>query len=231
VSQEGRPLFLQTVQDLPQRTLSGLSGSAALWWLACRLASGAHARPLLIVVAEREAVAPAEAALRLYLTALGSGLPVASLPADDVRAWDGLSPHPDLPRQRLGALELARRGAPAAILCSARGLIQRQLSAEALQGLILELKAGDEPGRKGLLEALVRRGYTVREQAPEPGTVSLKGGVMDIWPIGPQGGPACPHRVLRRGDRGHPRAGPPQPPRTGSPPPPAPAPCARGRRG
>ena len=107
--------FLQHIPRLasPGCRLSGLNPGAALWAVA-RMVSGARKSdrrlPLLVVL---PTPAEAERWVMELPHYLGADVPVELLPADDVRPWDGMSPHPDIPRQRLVVLDLLERGVEA----------------------------------------------------------------------------------------------------------------------
>ena len=177
------------LQDLrPGRALSGVvPGGVAVALLA---ALGPRpALPLLVVVPTREEAARLAAELGALAPALAPGVAVHHLAADDCRTWDGLSPHPEIPRQRLAALAALDDGEPALVVAPARALVQRVLAPAALAGWILRLSPGDRPGVDGLVQAAVARGYLVAPAASEPGTVSRRGDVVDLWPTDRPSGP------------------------------------------
>ena len=139
------------LQDLrPGRALSGVvPGGVAVALLA---ALGPRpALPLLVVVPTREEAARLAAELGALAPALAPGVAVHHLAADDCRTWDGLSPHPEIPRQRLAALAALDDGEPALVVAPARALVQRVLAPAALAGWILRLSPGDRPGVDGLV--------------------------------------------------------------------------------
>jgi transcription-repair coupling factor (superfamily II helicase) len=184
------------LQDTPRlvlkaRALQGVPLSAAPAVLTELIAgTGADRRksgvklPLLVVVPTRAEADRLTAALAWLLGARRPGVSVLPYPADDVRTWDGLSPHPDLPRQRLVALDALTSGRQAVLVAPARALQQRVLPPETLADLRIELETGAEVGKAALVGQLVDRGYLSTPQADEPGTVSSKGGVVDLWPTG-----------------------------------------------
>ncbi|RME26843.1 MAG: transcription-repair coupling factor [Deltaproteobacteria bacterium] len=165
----------------PGRAIAGLPAGAAAYAIA-RLA-GSLDQPLLVVAATRDDAARLHQELRFHLDAL-SGPPVLPLPGDDVRTWDGVSPHPDIPRQRLAVLDALARQQRVVVVASARALQHRLLSPETFSSLHLDLRVGDEVARDRLQRTLADWGYLAVHQVEEPGTVAFRGGVVDIWSPG-----------------------------------------------
>ena len=186
------------LQDLARHVraglhLSGLPGGAATYALA-QLVRATHAGnetglrlPLTVVVPTRDQAPVAADELGFWLR--GSGVAVHLFPADDVRTWDGLSPAPEVPRQRLQALDALDRGEACVLVAPARALQQRVLPQDVLRSLRLVLSEGDLVERDALLQELVGWGYLSVPVADEPGTVSFRGGVVDVWPANRTEGP------------------------------------------
>lgn len=175
------------------RHLSGLPGGAASYALA-QLARATHAGhdtglllPLTVVVPTRDQAPVAADELAFWLR--GSGVAVHLFPADDVRTWDGLSPAPEIPRQRLAALSALDRRDPCVLVAPARALQQRVLPTDVLRALSLRLTEGELIERDDLIKELVGWGYLSVPVADEPGTVSFRGGVVDVWPANRAEGP------------------------------------------
>jgi transcription-repair coupling factor (superfamily II helicase) len=178
------PAFLDHLPRLlaPGRTLSGLDGGGAARGLARLVAEG----PVLAVTAgPREAEALA-AELNFFL---GSAR-VFLLPADDVPPYDGLSPHPDIPRARLAALDALRRGVAAAVIAPAPALLLRVPPPEVLAGAPV-VAPGEVIEPRALAERLATLGYLSVSRVEDPGGVALRGELLDVWPPGA----AAPLRV------------------------------------
>ena len=171
------------------RHVTALPAGAAAWAIAerARLAADEDELPIVVVAPSRDAADRLVGELRFHLHDDGTGdaeVTVLRLPADDTRTWDGLSPHPDLPRERLAALRAMDEGAHHVIVVPARALLQRVLSPETLDALCLNLEIGDIIEPADLRRLLVDRGYLAAPVCEEPGTVALRGGVVDLWPAG-----------------------------------------------
>ncbi|MDP2315998.1 MAG: transcription-repair coupling factor [Pseudomonadota bacterium] len=155
--------WLADVPKLVGKPLGGLVGGAGPYALA-RLRRG------WIVVPTREDADHWFRALRYF------GAPARLYPADDGRPWDGLSPHPDLPRQRL----TARIATDALVVVPAKALLLRVPRDVEVR----ELRVGEEYDRAALLVWLGARGYLATQRVAEPGCWSVRGGLTDIWPTG-----------------------------------------------
>jgi transcription-repair coupling factor (superfamily II helicase) len=181
------PALLQAIagQLGPDHSLSGLP-SGALGWALARAAEGVcagpKARPLMVCAGSRDEADRLLLELRFHLG--GKGPPVLRLPADDSRPWDGVSPHPDIPRERLAALDALGEGRPVVVVAPGRALLQRVLPRATLRALRLRLRRGDIIERDALIGKLIERGYLMVQRVEEPGCVSRQGSVIDLWPTG-----------------------------------------------
>jgi transcription-repair coupling factor (superfamily II helicase) len=101
------------------------------------------------------------------------GAPALLYPADDGRPWDGLSPSPELPRQRLAALD-AR---DALVVVPAKALLTRVPAARDTR----TLRVGEDLDRAEFLTWLVARGYLATQRVEDPGCYSVRGGITDLW--------------------------------------------------
>lgn len=101
--------------------------------------------------------------------------PPRLFPANDNLPFDGGSPHPDLPRQRLAALH--DRGALR--VAPARALLATFPTNRAPR----RIRVGDTLDPRELLSWLRSWGYLSAQELDAPGTVVARGGVMEIWPV------------------------------------------------
>lgn len=157
-----------------ERTLAGLPSGAAAWAIASRVME-----PTLVVVGtEPHAIRMAEE-VRFHID---GALPVLVLPPDDVRPYDGMSPHPDVVRGRIRATAALLAGDPCVVVCSARALLTRVLGGPTLETLTHRVRVGDEFDREKFVIGLVNHGYHGVARVQERGTVSSRGDVVDVWP-------------------------------------------------
>ena len=171
------------------RYVTAVPPGAASWALAehALLALDADELPIVVVTATRDDADRIAGELRFHLQDDGTGdaeVRVLRFPADDTRTWDGLSPHPDLPRERLAALRAIDEGSPCVVVLPARALLFKVLSPERVDELTLTLTIGDVLEPADLREMLVESGYLTAPRVEEPGTLALRGGVFDVWPAG-----------------------------------------------
>jgi transcription-repair coupling factor (superfamily II helicase) len=115
-------------------------------------------------------------------THLAGAAPVVLFPADDVRPYDGMSPHPEIIRRRIRATMLLHQKIPCVVVCSPRAIFHKVLSAQTINTLSVHLKPGMVTDREQLAMDLVQRGYHGVAKVVEPGTLSSRGAVIDLWP-------------------------------------------------
>ena len=175
---------------LAERThVTGLPPGAAAWVLArhAEHALDEDGLPFVVVAPDRDRAETLVTELRFHLGDDGTGdseITVHLLPADDTRTWDGLSPHPDIARERLAALRALDVGDDAVVVVPARALLQRVLAPETLDTLSVDLEVGTVVEPRDLVRTLVDHGYHNAPTSEEPGTVAHRGEVVDLWPAG-----------------------------------------------
>ncbi|MFT4978209.1 MAG: transcription-repair coupling factor (superfamily II helicase), partial [Myxococcota bacterium] len=180
--------FLQQLSVPDGGVLSGLPSGAVPYAISRLLQpeddldDPALSTPLLVVTPTGADADQLAEALRFHLRFLGARITVCRFPADDVRTFGGSSPHPDLPRARIRALHQLLRDDPVVVVASARALMHRVLSPEELAEHCLSLSEGTIIERDDLLAALTHAGYLTAAAVEEPGTVSVRGGTVDVWP-------------------------------------------------
>ncbi len=166
--------WLADVPRLAGTPLGGLVRGA----VGCALAGIPRA---WIVTPTREEAARLQRALAFHRPdALGGPASVLAYPADDGRPWDATSPDPLLPAQRLAARDAWERGERVLLVAPAKALLQK---VPATVGA-LQLRVGQDCTPRDVLSWLTARGYLAAQRADAPGTVSIRGGVVDAWPLG-----------------------------------------------
>lgn len=149
---------------------TGLPEGAAAFHIA-QLAKG----PTWVIAPDREE------AERLAAELAWHGRKVAYFPADDGRAYEGLSPHPEMPRERILALHGLASGSVDIIVAPIKALALRVLSPGVLDAGIL--KAGDQLEPRDFASRLEDLGYLPVNRVDDPGTFHHRGGeVLDFWP-------------------------------------------------
>ena len=137
--------------------------------------------PTLVVV---PTPADADRVARAIQFHASDSLPVRTLPPDDVRPYDGISPHPDVVRRRIAAIDLLHNQGPGVVVASGRALVHRVLAPHALTALTANLAVGTVFEPVAWVEQQIRAGYRATHRVDAPGGISARGAVIDIWPTG-----------------------------------------------
>jgi transcription-repair coupling factor (superfamily II helicase) len=144
---------------------------------------GASRRPLLVVSRPDHATDLA-AMLRAYLPA---GLVVDAWPAPDTIPYERLPRDPARAAARLSilmqwmALDDASR-APRVLVVPARGLIQLLMPPDGLRAATVTLATGQDLSLTTEVARWVAAGYEPVSVVEEPGQLSRRGGILDLWP-------------------------------------------------
>ena len=154
--------------------LGGLPLGAAAWVIA-QHSSG----PTLVICSTGAIAAQVARDINFHIN---GGAPVVVLPPDDVRPYDGMSPHPEVIRARIRATLLLQNNATAIVVTCPRGLATKVLTPQAIAALTLQLEPDSVVDRDLLASELVQHGYHSVPRVAEAGTLSRHGDVLDIWP-------------------------------------------------
>lgn len=104
-------------------------------------------------------------------------------------AWESLpneevAPSPDRVGERYRVLHsLMTDATPKVIVCSLQSLLQKLLPRERLKQLFFPISVGDEIPFSLLPDQLVDMGYMKRPIAADKGEFSVRGGLIDIYPV------------------------------------------------
>ena len=155
----------------------GLAGSGA----AVTVAAALHSRsseergPLLWLAPNDDEAERVARELRFF------GVPARRMPGWDVHPYGGYSPSSEVGRRRLAALFALASEPDAVVVASPQALLKRTLPPDELRGLAEKLVVGEEIDRDALVGRLVDRGYLSTDLCSEPGTYSVRGGILDIF--------------------------------------------------
>ena len=171
------------------------SGQTRAYWrapasttaLACALAAAAHQHhgPLLVVARDNHAAHQLEADLRVLLAG-NLQLPVLGFPDWETLPFDRFSPHPEIVSQRLATLAQLPAFTRGIVIVPATTLMQRLAPRGHVLGNRFDLKLGqrlDLDTEKRRLEAA---GYRHVPQVFDPGDFAVRGGLLDVYPMGAQ---------------------------------------------
>ncbi|MBE3580904.1 MAG: transcription-repair coupling factor [Thermoanaerobacteraceae bacterium] len=176
-------------QGLPEQQLYDLpEGLKGLWVRAMADEFG----PLLVVTS-----GPEEAQrLAADVEAFGPGGGVDYLPAAELLPLGFYAHSLEVPAQRIRVLEGLVCGRVRVLVTSIGALAAKLPPREAFSRALVTLRVGQNVEREELLERLVRLGYRREEMVEAPGHLAVRGGIIDIYPLGAEN----PVRVEFYGD-------------------------------
>jgi transcription-repair coupling factor (superfamily II helicase) len=165
-------------------TYPSLHGSAD----ALALARAARdARPLLVITA----TAQEAERLRAEIAFFDAGLRVLLLPDWETLPYDVFSPHQDLVSERLATLYQLSHDAFDVAVVPVTTALYRLPPASYVAGHTFFLKQGEKLSGEALRGQLTLAGYSHVSQVVSPGEYSVRGGVIDLFPMGS----ALPYRI------------------------------------
>ncbi|MDD5176463.1 MAG: transcription-repair coupling factor [Sterolibacterium sp.] len=118
-------------------------------------------------------------------------LRVHHLPDWETLPYDSVSPHQDLTSERLATLYAVSRGACDVLLTSATTALTRLAPPSFLAAHTFFLKKGERLELEKLRAQLTLGGYQHVTQVVAPGEFSVRGGLVDLFPMGA----ALPYRI------------------------------------
>ncbi|HZX28241.1 MAG TPA: transcription-repair coupling factor [Telluria sp.] len=174
--------------------LPTLHGSADAYALAMAGLALKQAKQMLVVV-----VAQASDGQRLLQEIpwfAGSDLKCCLLPDWETLPYDSFSPHQDLVSERLATLHEIRSGQCDVLVVPATTALVRLAPPSFLAAYTFFFKQGEKLDEAALKTQLTLAGYTHVSQVMSPGEYSVRGGLIDLFPMGS----ALPYRLDLFGD-------------------------------
>jgi len=170
------------------------SGQQRAWWrspaspsaLAFHVATAAaaHAAPLLVVARDNHGAHQLESDLHTLLGAQQSDLPVIGFPDWETLPYDVFSPHPDIVSQRLAALHRLPTLKRGIVIVPVQTLLQRLAPLKHVVGGSFDVKTGQRLDLDAEKRRLESAGYRHVPQVLDPGDFAVRGGLLDIYPMG-----------------------------------------------
>src|SRR5574340_803336 len=176
-------LFSPTAPS-PGHRQSGLAGAADALYLA-ELAR--HAAPLAVVCASPWDANRLAEELRWF----DPGLRVCAFPDWETLPYDSFSPHPDLISERLATLYQISRGEFDVAVVALSTALYRLAPPAFLAAHTFFLKQKDVLDEAAFRAQMALGGYTNVNQVYAPGEFSIRGGLIDLFPMGS----ALPYRI------------------------------------
>ncbi|MDH5824125.1 transcription-repair coupling factor [Luteimonas sp. RD2P54] len=162
---------------------------SALAWAILRAAQ-AHGRPLLVVARDNQHAHQLEGDLRT-LGGAAPTLPVLPFPDWETLPYDQFSPHPDIVSQRLAALHRLPTLERGIVVVPVQTLMQRLPPLHYVVGQTFDMRVGQPLDLEAEKRRLETAGYRHVPQVLDPGEFAVRGGLLDVYPMG---APA-PYRV------------------------------------
>ncbi|MHB1952023.1 MAG: CarD family transcriptional regulator, partial [Acidiferrobacteraceae bacterium] len=157
----------------------GLAGSAR--GLALAAAARAHAGPLLIMASDARTAQQLEEEIRFYGD---PEVPLLALPDWESLPYDAFSPHHEITSERLKTLSLLPHLPRGLVITTVTALMHRLLPRTHLEAFSFCFGEGDTLERDAFRERLVRGGYRAVSQVSVPGEFTVRGGLIDLFPMG-----------------------------------------------
>src|SRR6476661_2096553 len=176
-----------------RRTLQPLAGSAdALAFAQLALGARVQHRTLAIICAD----ALATTRLAAEIAWFAPSLVIGTFPDWETLPYDHFSPHQDLVSERLATLYRITRGECDIALVAAQTALYRLAPQSFLAAHTFFLTQGEKLDVDALRSQLALAGYAHVTQVVSPGEFSVRGGLIDLYPMGA----ALPYRLDLFGD-------------------------------
>jgi transcription-repair coupling factor (superfamily II helicase) len=176
------PLLVQRLPAAGQKVrIAPLVGSADALALA-QLAETCASEKRMLVVVSADALAAQRIADELPWFAPGRR--IALLPDWETLPYDHFSPHQDLVSQRLATLYHVSRGECDVLVVAATTALYRLAPLDYLAAFTFFLKQGTKLDIDALRAQLALAGYQHVTQVVSPGEFSVRGGLIDLFPMG-----------------------------------------------
>jgi transcription-repair coupling factor (superfamily II helicase) len=161
---------------------TGLHGSSR--GLALAQAALQHTGPLLVVTRDARSAQELLEETRFYLDPAARDCPVILFPDWESLPYDRFSPHPDIISTRLLTLYQLPELKRGIVLASATALAHRLAPPAFVAGHTFLLKKGAVLLPEAFRGRLTQAGYRAVTQVMEPGEYAIRGGLVDVFPMG-----------------------------------------------
>ena len=164
--------------------------------LAIARAAEGHAGPLLVITRDTRTARQIEDEIRFYLGAT-ERVPLLPFPDWESLPYDAFAPHPDIISERLLTLYRLPELTRGIVLLTAATLQHRLPPRTYVSGHTFVLNAGSALDIEAFRARLQQAGYQSVAQVMEPGEYAVRGGIVDVFPMG---APA-PYRIDLFGEK------------------------------
>lgn len=151
--------------------------------LAIAEAARASNRPLLVVLEDPHQLEILETEIRYFLGPSDCGM-VHHFPGWECLPYDNFSPYQDIISERLRLLSRLPEMQSGIVLIHCADLMQRLPPTDYTLSHTFSLHRNQEVDLQGLKSRLVQSNYVSVSQVMSPGEFAVRGGLMDIFPMG-----------------------------------------------
>jgi transcription-repair coupling factor (superfamily II helicase) len=177
--------------------LPAVHGSADAYVLAqAAVTLKAQNRMLAVVVSQAADAQRLLNEIPWFGNSTGMELRCHLLPDWETLPYDAFSPHQDLVSERLATLHEVRSGHADVLIVPATTALLRMAPPSFLAGYTFFFKQGETLDEAQLRSQLTLAGYTHVAQVMSPGEYSVRGGLIDLFPMGS----VLPYRIDLFGD-------------------------------
>ena len=150
--------------------------------LALAATEAARQHDGLLVVASRDG--QSTRSLRRELAFFAGDLPVNLFPDWETLPYDRFSPHPDIISERIASLYRLPAAERGILVVPVATLMQRLAPRSYIAGSGLAVEKGQKMAIESEQQRLQAAGYRHVSQVAEPGDFAVRGGLIDIYPMG-----------------------------------------------
>ena len=157
--------------------------------LAITEAARAHKGPVLVVMPDVRTSYQMLEEIRFY--ARNAGLPILIFPDWESLPYDAFSPHQDIVSRRLQTLYHLPGLEHGIVITTVTTVMHKLCPPDFVQGHSFMLRTGESLEIGQFRDRLAHSGYQNVSQVMEPGEFAIRGGIVDLYPMGS----ATPYRI------------------------------------
>jgi transcription-repair coupling factor (superfamily II helicase) len=165
-------------------SLYGSSASVAIYHAALSKTLQQQNAPILLITQDTPSALRLSQEIQSVVNSEQSDLAVCLFPDWETLPYDNFSPHQDIISQRLTTLYQLSRLKKGIVIVPANTLSQRLPPKTYIEANSLLIQQGDKNDLQQLRIALENSGYRYVEQVMEHGEFSVRGAILDLFPMG-----------------------------------------------
>ena len=168
---------------------TGLQGSSAA--LALSHLASSQSEPILVAVPSAQQAAELFYELRFFNQSNEQAMSIWRFPEWETLPYDVFSPHQDIISERLTILNALQQKQPGIYITSIPAMMNRLPPTSYVMLASLSLQVGQQLDMEHFRDQLQQAGYRAVEQVVEHGEFAIRGGIVDLFPMGSE----WPYRI------------------------------------